>query len=185
MFFQRIYYICFRFLFLVLFLLLFLVCGYCFGSCFCPWYGALSLFLFVVFVLMLVSILLPMLHGMPEPPFFLYFSIWYAFFLLFMLFRIARGILFSRLSLSGMPFSCFSRSFGRLGAYFFLTFLYLVCLFLAFHALLDAPGHTFPFSFILWYVYLAVFKTYAKMIDARHLTGLSLDRIVSNPIVFY
>ena len=128
MFFQRIYYICFRFLFLVLFLCLFLV-------------------------LMLVSILLLMLLGRP----------W--------------GILSPFLSFSGMPFSCFSCSFGWLGAYFFLTFLFLVCFFLAFHTLSDAPRHTFPFSFILWYVYLAVFETYAKMIDARHLTGLSLDRI--------
>ena len=80
------------------------------------------------------------------------FILRYAFFLLFLLFRMARGILFSHLSLSGMPFSCFSCSFRRLGAYFLLFFHF-------------------------WYVYLAVFETYAKMIDARHLTGLSLDRI--------
>ena len=108
---------------------------------------------------------------------------------------------FSLFSLFGMPFSCFSCSFGWLGAYFFLTFLFLVCLLLAFHTLLDAPGHTFPFFsfsgmpfacfscsfkrpgayfflfFHFWYVYLAVFETYAKMIDARHLTELSLDWI--------
>lgn len=81
------------------------------------------------------------------------FILWYALFLLFLLFRIARGILFSLFFLSGMPFSCFSCSFRRPGAYFSLTFLSLVCLFPVFHALLDAPGHTFfsPFSF--WYAF--------------------------------
>ena len=65
-----------------------------------------------------------------------------------------RGILFQLLSFSGMPFSCFSCSFGLLGAFF-------------------------PLFFHFWYVYLAVFETYAKMIDAKHLTGLSFEQIIA------
>ena len=129
MFFQRIYYICFRFC-----------------SRFCFWFVLIAL---VFIVLVLVSILQLMLRGMSRGILFLsFFSLWYAFFLLFLRFRMARGILFSHLSLSGMPFACFSHSFGCSGAYFSLFFHSLVCLFLAFHALSNVLGHTFSFSFI-------------------------------------
>ena len=134
MFFQRIYYICFRFLLLVLFSLLFLVCSYCFVSCFYSVAHA------------------P--RDVPGHTFPFTFILWYAFFLLFLLFWTARGILFPLLSFSGMPFSCFSCSFGLLGAFF-------------------------PLFFHFWYVYLAVFETYAKMIDAKHLTGLSFEQIIA------
>lgn len=162
MFFQRIYYICFRFLFPVLFSLLFLVCAYCFGvycfgSCF---YSAAhaprdvpghTFSLFFLSLVCLFPAFLALSDGSGHT-FFSPFSFWYAFCLLFTLFWMLRGILFPFFSFSGMPFSCFSCSFKRPGAYFFLFFHF-------------------------WYVYLAVFETYAKMIDARHLTELSLDWI--------
>ena len=158
MFFQRIYYICFRFLFPVLFSLLFLVCAYCFGvycfgSCF---YSAAhaprdvpghTFSLFFLSLVCLFPAFLALSDGSGHT-FFSPFSFWYAFFLLFLRFRMARGILFSHLSLSGMPFACFSHSFGCSGAYFSLFFHSLVCLFLAFHALSNVLGHTFSFSFI-------------------------------------
>ena len=177
MFFQRIYYICFRFLFLVLFLCLFLVLmlvsilllmllGRPWGilspflsfsgmpfSCFSCSFGWLGAYFFLTFLFPVC--LFPTFHALSDGlghTFFSPFSFWYAFCLLFTLFWMLRGILFPFFSFSGMPFSCFSCSFKRPVAYFFLFFHF-------------------------WYVYLAVFETYAKMIDARHLTGLSLDRI--------
>ena len=133
MFFQRIYYICFRFLFPVLFSLLFLVCAYCFGvycfgSCF---YSAAhaprdvpghTFSLFFLSLVCLFPAFLALSDGSGHT-FFSPFSFWYAFCLLFTLFWMLRGILF--------PF-----------------FHSLVCLLLAFHALSNVLGHTFSFSFI-------------------------------------
>ena len=130
----------------LLFCFLFLFCSSCSEGC--PGAYFFLTFLFLVCLFPVFHALSDgMGHTLPSP-----FSFWYAFFLLFTLFRMPQGILFSHLSLSGMPFSCFSCAFG-------------------------CPGAYFPLFFHFWYVYLAVFETYAKMIDARHLTGLSLDRI--------
>lgn len=108
------------------------ICSFCFDACFystahAPWDARTSFFL-VFLYLVCLFLAFHALSNRSGHTFFSPFSLWYAFFLLFTLFRTARGILFSHLSLFGMPFSCLSCSFGCPRAYFSLFFHSLVCL---------------------------------------------------------
>ena len=83
--------------------------------------------------------------------FFLYFYFWYAPTLAFSLFFATRGILFSFISIFGMPRHWHFPCFLLLGAFFFPLFLALVCPGSVKFLVFCCSGHSFFLYFYFWY----------------------------------